>query len=301
MNCTRRSLLKSGAGFLACGTAAARTRWSEDRLGIFCHLGSDEASARKTLAAAREAGFRTAQISFPWTKVGDAYLKALPRWLEAEGVKAGVLSAYVNCCRPETVIMDCRREDFEKAIETAGSLGCRHLVAWTGGHAPDLMKPDARNFTPQAEEAIVRFVDAHAKRLRKAHLVLALETYITLACPDAASLRKVLNRLPENVGAVLDPPNLTPVENFEQRDRVLREIVTTLGSRVAVIHLKDFSLAPDGRGYLLPGPLHGAMNYPLYAELILSLPASIPVIAEHLKPDEFAEARRRLLPVFARQ
>ena len=44
----------------------------------------------------------------------------------------------------------------------------------------------------------------------------------------------------------------------------------------------------------------GQMNYPLYVGLIAKLAGSPPVIAEHLGSEEFAEARRRLLPLFVK-
>ena len=43
----------------------------------------------------------------------------------------------------------------------------------------------------------------------------------------------------------------------------------------------------------------GQMNYPLYAGLIVKFAGAPPVIAEHLGSEEFAEARRKLLPLFA--
>jgi len=101
------------------------------------------------------------------------------------------------------------------------------------------------------------------------------------------------------VGAVLDPPNLTPVARYRQRDQVLCEMLKLLRHRTAVVHLKDFRLAKSGSSYDLPGPLGGEMNYRLFVDGILKLPGDPPLIAEHLKPAEFAAARRRLLPLFA--
>jgi sugar phosphate isomerase/epimerase len=293
MSATRREVLS----LAALGAVAAR-RWDDDRLGIFCHLGTEEATARKTLAAARAAGFRRAQISFPWPRVSEAYLKSLPGWLASEGIRAEVLSAYVNCLNPEVVLMDCRRQDFARALDVAGTVGCRCLAAWTGSHIADLMKSDLRNFAPAAAEAIVEFLGAQAQHIERAGLTLALETYITLACPDAPTLGRVLDRLPKCIGAVLDPPNLTPPKRYAQRDQVLREMVSTLKNRVALVHLKDFRLGPDGESYSLPGPLQGELNYPLYVREILALDGSPPIVAEHLSIEEYAGARRKLLPLF---
>jgi hypothetical protein len=65
-----------------------------------------------------------------------------------------------------------------------------------------------------------------------------------------------------------------------------------------VVHLKDFRLAPEGGSYILPGPLGGEMNYPLFIDQILALPDSPPLVVEHVKPEQFAETRRKLVPVF---
>lgn len=271
-----------------------------ERLGIACQLANTESRTRETLATARAAGFRSVQVQFSWDHATAEFLKALPGWLRAEGLRADVLGAYVNCASPETVIMGCRHEDFARALDYAATLDCRRVVAWTGGFGTNLMKADSRNFTQESEDRILRFLEPFLPKLEQTGLTLALETYITLVCPDAPSLARLLSRLPKSVGAVLDPPNLTPVARYQQRDQALHEMVRLLRSRVAVVHLKDFRLAPDGASYQLPGPLDGEMNYPLYVKEILALPGAPPIIAEHLPPAKFENARKRLVQVFQR-
>lgn len=95
----------------------------------------------------------------------------------------------------------------------------------------------------------------------------------------------------------MDPPNLTPVARYGARDEEMREMFRVLRGRITVVHLKDFRMARDGRSYELPGPLKGVVNYGLFAELLRGLPADVPVVAEHVGPEEFAETRRGLLEV----
>lgn len=283
--------------FLAC-PAAALARPAEswaDRLGILCQLGGTEQTARAALAAAREAGFRRVQVNFPWTKVEAQYLKGLPSWLRSEQLRCDVLSAYVNCLQPGTILMNTRAEDFARALDYAGEVGASRLVAWTGSHSADLMKIEPRNAAGGAEDAIIRFLEPHFRKIESAGLRLALETYVTLACPDAPSLRRMLDRLPASIGAVLDPPNLTPPARYAERDSVLREMFRTLRGRIVLVHMKDFRLAADGKSYSLPGPLMGEMNYPLFVEQVRGLPADVPIVAEHLDPKQFTEARQKLL------
>jgi len=270
-----------------------------DRLGVACIFGATEGSARTNLAAARAAGFRTSQIRFPWEGATPEYLRALPSWLRAEDLKADVLSAYVNCCDADNVIMNCRAQDLPRAIDTAGTIGARYLAAWTGGYGKGLLGPDPRNFTTQAEDDICRFLEPHLKRIEDARLTLALETFITLTCPDAPSMARLLKRLPAAVGAVMDPPNLTPLARYPQRDEALREMFSLLKNRVGVVHLKDFRMAASGKGYYMPGPLMGEMNYPLYLVHIRALPGKPPIIVEHINPPQFAETRQKLLPLLS--
>jgi len=284
--------------FCAAATAAAAPAPWADRLGILCQLGSTEKTARETLAAARAAGFRRGMVNFAWDKVDAGFLRSLPGWVRGEGFQCDALGAYVNCLEPSVVLMNTRREDFERALQYAAELGSRRLVAWTGSYNANLMASDPRNFARDSESKILRFLDPYLPRLTKARLELALETYVTLACPDAPSLRRLLDRLPESVGAVLDPPNLTPPARYAERDAVLGEITKALESRVAIVHLKDFRLAKDGKSYDLPGPMMGEMNYRLFADKIRALPQGVPVVAEHLSPGEFAAARSGLLTLF---
>jgi sugar phosphate isomerase/epimerase len=265
-----------------------------------CQLGAEEPLARKTLDAAREAGFRRVMINLAWDRAEPSFLKSLPGWVSSNGLTCEVLGAYVNSVSPETILMGTRAVDFERAIGYAAELRCPRLVAWTGSHLTDLMKPDPRNPTRESEDALVRFLSKHVPALERAGLKLALETYVTLTCPDAPSLKRVLDRLPACVGAVIDPPNLTPVARYPQRDAALKEMMRLLGPRIEVVHLKDFRLKPDGINYDLPGPLGGEMNYPLYLEQLSKLPGDLPWIIEHVDPADFRSTREKLLPMVRR-
>jgi sugar phosphate isomerase/epimerase len=271
-----------------------------DRLGVMCMLPADERGARSVLNAASQAGFQRIQVQFPWNGINDSFLKALPAWCRAAGLRVDVLSAYVNCVAPEIVIMTTRAEDFDRALEYAPEIGAKRLIAWTGGYGPGLMDADARNRLPEAQAAIRRFLEPRLKRLEAAGLTLALETYITLACPDARTLAGLLTGMPPSITAVLDPPNLTPVARYNERDAVMKEMFELLRGRIGVAHLKDFRLAKDGASYDLPGPLGGEVNYPLYLKLLEQLPVDVPLIAEHIGPTEFASTRAKLLPLLQR-
>ena len=292
---SRRNLLR-----LPAALAAPTAESGSARLAIMCQLGADETEARKVLDAARAAGFRRVMINLAWDRVAPAFLKDLPGWVSSNGLTCEALGAYVNCVSPEAILMSTRAADFERAIGYAAELHCPRLVAWTGSHLADLMKSDPRNPTRQSEDALVRFVSKHVPALERARLKLALETYVTLTCPDAPSLKRVLDRLPATVGAVIDPPNLTPPARFAERDKALKEMMQTLGPRIEVVHLKDFRLKPDGQNYDLPGPLGGQMNYPLYLEELAKLPGDLPWIIEHIGPADFQATREKLLPLVRR-
>lgn len=290
---TRRWVIGAGVAALS-----ANARDPAERLGVMCQFEPEEAAARRVLDAAAEAGFRQVQVFFNWRRAPDEFTRRVPRWIAAAGLRCPVLGAYLNCVEPANVLMNVGYPEFRRILNQAPEYGASTLVAWTGGYGSGLMRSDPRNFTSAAEDALVRFVSRYVPPLEESRLHLALETYITLTCPDAPSLRRVLDRLPPCVTAVLDPPNLTPLARYAERDQVLREMMRVLAGRIGVVHLKDFRLATDGQAYELPGPLEGELNYPLFIEQIQHLPPEIPAIAEHLKPAAFAAARQKLLPLF---
>jgi sugar phosphate isomerase/epimerase len=290
---TRRTLLQaSGSAFLLRGANTA------SRLGINCHLEPSEKAARNVLRIAREAGFRKLQVYFDWTKVTDSYLRSLPGWVKGEDLEIEVLGAYVNCVAPDILIMGTRAKDLDRAIDFAPAIGAKRMTAWTGGYGPALFTSDPRNWKPAASDAIIRTLEPRFKRLEQHKLRLALESYITLTCPDAPSLRRLLDRMPPFINAVFDPPNLTPIASYEKRDQILRDMLTTLKDRVGVVHWKDFRLAKDGKSYDLPGPLGGVMNYSLFLSCVKQLPADTPVMAEHIANAQFKEFHAKLEPIF---
>lgn len=290
----RRVFLGTVAG---AALAPAASAWSDDRLGLAINPGTDEAKFRSQLSLAAKAGYRRIQLFPPWAAATPAYLAAMPGWVKAEGLEVPALGVYVNCCRPDVPVMGSREEHFVQAIDVAATYGATTLVAWTGGHAPGLMTADPANFTPASEENIRRFIHRHIRRLDDARLRLALEQYSTLTCPDAPSLGRLLSRVPDSVGAVLDPPNLTLPADYALRDQRLEEMFRILAGRVAIVHLKDLTLAPGGKSFQLPGPMQGDMNYPLFAKKIATLPPTVPLFAEHIGSAQYAETREKLLPV----
>ena len=291
---SRRSLL---AGLVPC---TLNGHSGLDRLGVMCQLPADEVPARKVLQAARAANFPRVQITFAWDRTGPEFLKGLPRWTRAENLQVDALGAYVNCAVPQNVIMSTRAADFDRALGYASEVGATRLVAWTGGYGAGLMTSDARNYEPAAADAILRFLDEHIRRIETLGLVVALENYITLVCPDAISLRRLLDRLPPFITAVLDPPNLTPIDRYRARDGELRAMFQILDGRIGIVHMKDFRLATNGTSYDLPGPLKGVMNYELFVDLMRRLPSDVPAIVEHIGQDQFAAIRRELSAFFDR-
>ena len=291
---TRRSWLGvTGTALLARGDTA-------DRLGLNCLVKTEEGEARRTLQATRSAGFKRIQLYFDWVTASRVFLRGLPSWVRAADLNVAALGAYVNCVAPEFLIMGTRARDLDQAIDMAREFSATRLVAWTGGYGPQLFTSDSRNWQPGAADALLRTLAPRYKRLEDQRLTLALESYITLTCPDAPSLRRLLDRTPSCINAVFDPPNLTPIALYSARDQVLREMLATLKDRVGIVHWKDFRLARSGRSYDLPGPMGGVMNVPLFLECVKKLPADIPVFAEHIQPADYAAYRAKLTPVFAR-
>jgi sugar phosphate isomerase/epimerase len=60
---------------------------------------------------------------------------------------------------------------------------------------------------------------------------------------------------------------------------------SALCDRIHLVHFKDMSLNPSGRGVDLPRPGGGEMNYPLLVSQLRNLGRPLDCIIEHIEPE----------------
>lgn len=86
---------------------------------------------------------------------------------------------------------------------------------------------------------------------------------------SAKLTRRLLDLIPSNnLQIILDCANLMSPDNYQQQEAVITEALELLGDRIAVIHLKDFTvqdgqivIVPVGQGQLSFAPVLRYMKY----------------------------------------
>ena len=128
--------------------------------------------------------------------------------------------------------------------------------------------------------------------------VLAVEPvwYHIISTPERAA--RMLEELKsDHVQIILDSVNLISPEQAGRAEEIVRHAITLLGDRVRMLHMKDFTLTPDGKMDACACGL-GSMRY----EQLLAFAAGrdLPMTLENTVPENAEEARLHLERIAAK-
>lgn len=189
---------------------------------------------------------------------GDAFRQA--------GVRIAVLGCYVNIIHPDPVQRSQALNEFNIHLRLARDFGASLVGTETGsvgqGYTPD-------NFTEEAFEQVVASVSAMVAEAERFGVTVGIEAGVNHPLHTAQLTRRLLERVPSgNLQIILDAANLMTPDNYLQQERIVAEALDLLGDRIAVLHLKDFTIkggvieiVPAGQGLLNFAPLLHYMKY----------------------------------------
>jgi sugar phosphate isomerase/epimerase len=203
-----------------------------------------------------------------------------------------------NLVHPDQAVRDEAVERVQAAIEPASALGARYINSGAGSCSPgwreSFYRPDAGNFTPEAEDRAVDTLSRIARVIDDSDLLYAVECHQLTTMRSAEVIRRVLDRVDHpRIFANFDPINLldTAFAAFTSADRI-PEMIDAVGRRYAqTCHVKDVVVtdampyesceAPPGQGLVQIETIFAAAQ---------RLPGDGPVdlIVEHLDPQNAA-------------
>lgn len=214
--------------------------------------------------------------------------------LHAAGIRVACLTGSTNLMDPD---LDRRHRGIlrlRELIRHCREFGTHLVVAETGSPNPPGACLPEDTAQARAAWAELRLILTEALALAAEHgvtLLLKPEPAQMLASlEDAVRLRDDLDH--PNLGFVLDPVNFlfdAPPEQFNDR---LAAVVEQLGRWSPVVHVKDIRL--EGGDRSTPRVGQGVVDYRQFLRLLARHQAEAPLILEHLRPDEVAEARDHL-------
>jgi sugar phosphate isomerase/epimerase len=258
-------------------------------------VGSDDPFA--FARAHREFGYSAAYV--PVSLIG-ADAQTLGVWEKAfseHDVTLAEVGIWRNLIDPDPVKRKAELDYAAQCLALADAVGARCAVSFIGSFAPGTRHGlDARNLGPQALEAAVETVRHLIDIVKPKRAKFALEM-MQATIPDSAdSYLEVIRAVdrPE-FAAHLDPVNLvmTPRTYFNT-GALIRECFQKLGPWIISCHAKDITLHETAALHLDEVQIgEGRLDYATYLTELSRLDG-VPLMLEHLKPEEYALGRDRI-------
>lgn len=182
------------------------------------------------------------------------------------GIKIAVLGCYVNIIDPDPDKRTQALQDFSTHLRLARDFGASLVGTETGsvgnGYTPD-------NFTEEAFQEVVNSVKWMVAEAERFGVTVGIEAGQNHPLHSVRLTKRLLELVPSNnLQIILDCANLMSPDNYRQQEKVIAEALEQLGERIAVIHLKDFTvedgkivIVPVGQGQLHFAPILQYMKY----------------------------------------
>ena len=251
------------------------------------------------LAFARAQGFSCAHVALSKVlddfameeapeKLTEDYALRVRKAFDASGMECAVLGCYLNLADPNPERRAQTQEIYKAHLRFAAKIGARVVGTETYANPASVFSEPA----PQSEEAFQLLMDSLKPVVRCAEecgAVLAVEPVWChiISTPERAA--RMLEELPsENLQIILDAVNLIAPEKADRAENIIRNAISLLGSRVRILHMKDYVMTPGGEMDACACGL-GSMKY----EQLLSFAADrdLPMTLENTVPENAEEAR----------
>lgn len=265
-------------------------------LGVASHL--FRGSPAEVAGACRRHGLTCVQLTpnfpgLPFYQPGEVTPERCRRAAEPfarEGIVVACVGGSGNLLDPD---LDRRHRTvlrLHALLRHCREFGTDRLVTETGSPNPATPgSPDPANRSRETWLEL-RLIVAEALRVAaEAGTMLLLKpdpSHVLATAEDALRLRDELRH--PNLGFVLDPVNLLLDCPREELTAALGRLVEQLGPWAPVVHAKD--IAYEGDRVTAPRAGLGVLDYGLFLRLLRPYQPAAPIILEHLRPQEVADA-----------
>ena len=217
---------------------------------------------------------------------------------DRHGMECAVLGCYLSLANTREEERSKVQEIYRAHLRFARKIGAGVVGTET---------PPARNLVfsqpaSQSEEAFQLFISSLAPVLRWAEeedAVIAIEPVFSHIVSTPEKAERMLNLLPsDHLRIILDAVNLLSPETVNKADEIIAEAICRLGSKVSVLHMKDYLAVKSGDVNLESVACGtGLMKY----ERLLSFGKknNLPMTLENTVPENAQAAREYLEKIAA--
>ena len=270
------------------------------RLGVKLDTHSDDPEA--IARAYVNAGY-SAAVCPPVTLDQPERIRALRETFARYDVMLAEVGVWNNMLDPDPARRAANVEANIRALALADELGVLCCVNIAGSFNPTRWDgPHPHNLSEEAFELTAQNVRQIIDAVKPKRTFYSMETMPWVIPDSADSYLKLIEAIDRPMfGVHLDPVNLIncPARYYENAE-LLRECFSKLGPWIVSCHGKDILMRDQLTVHLdevRPGL--GALDYKIFLQELSRLPGDVPLILEHLAPDEYPLAREYVVGVAA--
>ncbi len=270
------------------------------RLGASLEIGNDDP---KEIARAYAAAGYSAAVCPPLALEQQERIRQVREAFRRHDVVLAEVGVWNNMLHPDPDQRAANVEANIHALALAEEVGARCCVNIAGSlHSTLWDGPHPRNLSEEAFELTVQNVRYILDMVKPKCALYTLETMPWMIPDSADSYLRLIHTVDRPMfGVHLDPVNLINCPSrYYNNAELLHECFAKLGPWIVSCHGKDVLLREQLTVHLdevRPGL--GALDYRVFLHELSRLPGDVPLILEHLSPEEFPAARDYVVSVAA--
>lgn len=173
--------------------------------------------------------------------------KEIKAGFDKHNVEIPLLGAYFNPVHSNKEKVKAGAEKFADHLRKAHLFGAKYVASETGSYNDEPWIYHPKNQTEEAFEEVYSVFKPLADVAKEAGSFLTVEGAWghCMYCP--AQMERLVKALDNgNIRVTVDIYNYLYEKNYEQRFDILDECLDRFGDKIAVFHIKDFNVNPDG-------------------------------------------------------
>lgn len=215
-----------------------------------------------------------------------AQAAALRRLFAGFDISIPVLSGYTNLVHPDREERERRLRKLEDLIRLGPEFGAKYVATETGSlHPKNQWAAHPDNRTEAAWAMLTESVGRLRETAVRNGVTLLLEGFVNNVFYDPVQADRIVAELgTSGIGFVMDPFNFMTEADLDRQEQALDRIFDCLADRAPVAHAKDVIYTE--KGIETPRAGTGRMRWRLFAERLSARMPDVPLVLEHLKPEE---------------
>ena len=170
-----------------------------------------------------------------------AYAKQIGDVFSKNNVDIAVLGCYINPSCTEEKKLKSETDYFIENLKYAKYINAG-VVGLETGFVGETCDPK-QNHTEDAYQHLLETMKYLRDNAEKLGVIIAVEGVSAFVIDTPEKMYRLLKDLNSpNIAVIFDLLNLLTVENYKEQEKIIDKMFDLLGDKIAIIHLKDFTL-----------------------------------------------------------